>query len=62
MQKKAANLSRLPIFLEAIIRELKELKKDGAEWCNQVETTISKLTNEEGIQIQLEQVVQMQQL
>ena len=31
MQKKAADFSRLPIILEAIISELKELKKDGAE-------------------------------
>ena len=51
MQKKAADFSRLPIILEGIISELKELKNDGAEWYNQVETTLSKLTNEQGIQI-----------
>ena len=31
MLKKAADLSRLPIILEAIISELKGLKKDGAD-------------------------------
>ena len=51
MQKKSADFSRLPIILEGVISEVKELKKDGAEWCNQVETNISKLTNEQGIQI-----------
>ena len=47
MQKEVAEFSRLPIILEGIISELKE----RAEWCNQVERTISKLTNEQGIQI-----------
>ena len=51
MQKKAADFSRLPIILEGIIGELNDLKKDGAEWCNQVKAAISKLTNEHGILI-----------
>ena len=51
MQKKAADFSRLPIILEGIISELKHLKEDGAEWCSQVETTLSELNSEHGVQI-----------
>ena len=46
MQRKTTDFSRLPVILEAIITELKDLKGEGAEWCSLVETTISKLTNE----------------
>ena len=51
MQRKATDFSRLPLSLEGIVSELNELKKDGAEWCTQIETTTAKLTTEHGITI-----------
>ncbi len=51
MQKKATDFSRLPIMLDGVMCELKDLKKDGADWCNLVETAIANLTNEHGITI-----------
>ena len=51
MQQKATNFSRLPISLEGILSELNELKKEGAQCCTQIKTTIAKLTTEHGITI-----------
>ena len=49
MQKKATDFSRLPVILDGVLCELKDLRKDGAEWCTQVTATITKLTNDHGI-------------
>ena len=41
--------------------ELENLKKDGAEWCSQVELCISKLTNDRGISIWNTQLIEVKQ-
>ena len=49
MQRKATDFSKLPIILESIVTELKQLKKDDAEWCSQVTTALDNLATEQGI-------------
>ena len=34
MQRKATDFSKLPIIFESIVSELKQLKRDDAEWCS----------------------------
>ena len=51
MQRKATDFRQLPIILESIVSELKQLKKDDAEWCSQVTTTVNKLATEQGIDL-----------
>ena len=51
LQRKNADFSRLSIILDSALCELENLKKDGAEWCSQVELCISKLTNDHGTSI-----------
>ena len=49
MQRKATDLSRLPIILKSIVSELKHLKDAGAEWCSLVETSIAMLATDHDI-------------
>ena len=49
MQRKTTDFSRLPIVLESILAELKELKKDNADWCSQVQTITTDLTSKHDI-------------
>ena len=46
MQRKATDLSRLPIIRKSIVSERKHLKVAGAEWCSLVETSIAMLTTD----------------
>ena len=46
MQRKATDLSKLPIILKSIVSELKHLKDAGAEWCSLVETSIAMLATD----------------
>ena len=43
MQRQAADLSRLPLILDSIEKELKLLKEDGTDWCSEVTCTVKKL-------------------
>ena len=45
VQRKSADFSKLPIILESIVSEIKELKNEDAEWCSQVATTVDMLTS-----------------
>ena len=49
MQRKTTDFSRLPIVLECILAELKELKKDTADWCSRVQTITTDLTSKHDI-------------
>ena len=53
MQRKATDLSRLPIILKSIVSELKHLKDAGAEWCSLVETSIAMLATDQGITMRM---------
>ena len=49
MQRKATDLSRLPIILKSIVSELKHLKDTVAEWCSLIETSIAMLATDHDI-------------
>ena len=49
MQRKATDLSRLPIILKSFVSELKHLKDAGAEWCSLDETSIAILATDQDI-------------
>ena len=49
MQRKATDLSRLPIILKSIVSERKHLKDAGTEWCSLVKTSIAMLATDHGI-------------
>ena len=53
MQREVTDFSQLPIILESILSELKELKTDSADWCSQYEAIITDLTNKHGITVAL---------
>ena len=53
MQRKATDFSRLPIVLESIQSELRYLKSTRAEWCSQVAVTVTMLTTEHDIVLQV---------
>ena len=42
LQKKAADFRRLPLILDSIEKELKLLKEDGADWCSEETSTVTK--------------------
>ena len=49
MQRKATELSRLPIIPKSIVSELKNLKDAGGEWCSLVEISIAMLATDHDI-------------
>ena len=49
MQRQTADFSRLPMILESILKELKQLKEDKAEWCSEVSTQVDKLESDHEI-------------
>ncbi len=40
MQKKTADFSRLKIFLDSVLDELKSLKDEKADWCSVTEVAL----------------------
>ena len=49
MQRQATDFSRLPLMIDIVKKELKQLKEDGADWCSEVTFTVEKLEEEYGI-------------
>lgn len=46
MQRKSTDFSKLPIILQSVISEMKELKKSGSTWsCSTSATTTSEFCN-----------------
>lgn len=51
MQRKVSDFSKLPIILESICSELEDLKREHAEWCSVLKTTITKLHTDYSIEL-----------
>ena len=51
MQKHTADISRLPLILESILKEEDELKDENAEWCSVVSTQVDMLDSDHEITI-----------
>jgi len=49
MQRQATDFSRLRLMIDIIMKELSELKKDGADWCSEVTSNVENLEKEYGI-------------
>ena len=43
MQKKIADFSRLQVFLQSTVDELKNLKDEKADWCSSTELALVRL-------------------
>ena len=51
MQKKTADFSRLQVFLQSTVNELKNLKDEKADWCSSTEWALVRLQKEFNIEI-----------
>ena len=51
MQKKTADFSRLQVFLQSTVDELKNLKDEKADWCSSTELALVRLQKEFNIEI-----------
>ena len=51
MQRKATDFSRLKVILDSILDQLKCLKREDADWCSEVETTVATLESEHEIAV-----------
>ena len=49
MQKKTADFSRLPGFMENILDEIESLKREDAKWCTDVNSLILVLEQKHNI-------------
>ena len=51
MQRKATDFSRLKVILDSILDQLKCLKREDADWCSEVESTVATLESEHEIAV-----------